>query len=732
MKLISCHINRFGAISDKDFSFDRTLTGILGENGAGKSTLAAFLSAMFYGLKAVRKGGATFNDREHFRPFGGGSFGGTLLFETDAGDKYRIERVFDEKSEANDKLTVYRNGVQIECEQPGEYLFGVDKDAFTRTAFLSAENLDPEPGKTIADRLCETVSTSPGSVPAQKAIDALDAAAKKIKQGRGKNGELDRAQNDAAKIESDLRAAQAAANALPALQEQYAKIDAESKVLNARKLWASYDDLQARAQEAEKRLAAANARFANGVPDDAEIAEAESKITRRGQLTRDADTPFAPTSRQAELAAKFEFMRPDEAALSEMENKASLIRDAQAVAIPVANAQNPSPEKPKSAGWLFPVAAIGGLLFLAGLIFLILSMTVPGAILLGVGVFDLGAAAFIMIQGKVSALEKTIAITDPGGAERARRMQLDADLSALLAPYGYSSGDGALAAFADLKRDLAELTALEEQKAAIAGKCAAAREQLAALDTELTAFFSEYGIESGGDFRAAMNALRGAIQKRENAVREVEETGKTASEFAEKQGLTVRPDDGSADPEKLDALKESGNQLLVRIHNAERTANEAPELEEKLAAAEERVTDLKTRYARLTAAHDLLAQAQENLVRRYVDPVKEAFVQYADALSSFLGKSVSIDPQFNLFYEEAGAMHSYRHLSDGEKTVAALCFRMALADNLYDGKEQPPLILDDPLVHLDEENLARAVALLREVSEKRQILCLTCHPSRAV
>ncbi|MBR4770377.1 MAG: AAA family ATPase, partial [Clostridia bacterium] len=371
MKLISCHINRFGAISERDFSFDRELTGILGENGAGKSTLAAFLSAMFYGLKAVRKGGATFNDREHFRPFGGGSFGGTLLFESDAGDKYRIERIFDEKSAANDKLTVYKNDVQIPCEKPGEDLFGVDEDAFSRTVFLSADTLDPEPGQTIADRLCETVSTAPGSVPAKKAVEALDAAARKIVPARG-NGELYRAQEEAQQIESELRAAQAAASALPALKDEYRKTEAETKILNACKLWASYDDLQARAQEAEKRLAATNARFANGVPDDASIAETESKIARRERLVRDAETPFAPTSRQAELAAKFAAKRPDEAALSEMESKARSIRDAQAVTIPVADPQNPSPEKPKSAGWLFPIAAIGGLLFLAGLIFLIL------------------------------------------------------------------------------------------------------------------------------------------------------------------------------------------------------------------------------------------------------------------------------------------------------------------------------------------------------------------------
>ncbi|MBR6053652.1 MAG: AAA family ATPase [Clostridia bacterium] len=734
MKLISCHINRFGAIADKDYRFDPALNGVLGENGAGKTTLAAFLSAMLYGLPGDRVNAKDLTARKHYCPFGGGSFGGSLIFESDSGDKYRIERTFDEKSDTRDELTVYKNDREIACENPGEELFGVDEDAFTRTVFLSADTLDPEPGKTIVDRLCEAVSTAPGGVPAKKAVEALNNAAKKIVPERGarSSGELFLAKKAAADIEDELRAARDQAKLLPGLKEERAKAEAERKDLDARKLWGSYDDLLSQANAAEKRLAESDARFQNGVPDETSLADAEQKIFLRDRLTRDAETPFVPTSRQAELAAKFETKRPDEAALSEMESKAQAIREAQAVTIPVADPQNPSPEKPKNAGWLFPVAAIGGLLFLAGLILLILSMTVPGAILLGVGVFDLGAAAFIMIQGKVTALEKTIAITDPGGAERARRMQLDADLSALLAPYGYSSGDGALAAFAELKRDLDDLAALEKEKANAAEKCAEAKEKLALLDGELTSFFAGYGSSCDAGFRSALNALRDAVRERQILRQDAERAKENANEFAKKQGLTERPTGDPADPEKLDALKEHENQLLIRIHAAEKAANEVPELEDALDRAEERIETLKERYARLTAARDLLARAQEDLVSRYVDPVKTSFTAYADALSSFLGKKVSLDAQFNLTYEEAGAYRSYRHLSDGEKTVAALCLRMALADNLYEGKEQPPLILDDPLVHLDENNLKRAIELLHEVAKKRQIVCLTCHPSRAV
>lgn len=48
MKLIRCHIENFGVLSDFDFAFDDGLTIICQGNGFGKSTFAAFIKAMFY------------------------------------------------------------------------------------------------------------------------------------------------------------------------------------------------------------------------------------------------------------------------------------------------------------------------------------------------------------------------------------------------------------------------------------------------------------------------------------------------------------------------------------------------------------------------------------------------------------------------------------------------------------------------------------------------------------
>ena len=735
MKLISCHIVKFGKLAYTDLSFEPGLSGLLRENGSGKSTLSAFLSAMLFGLPTVNRRGVEFNDREHFRPYGGGSFGGSLVVETDAGDEYRIERTFDEKSAASDDCTVYRNGAAFDCggREIGEILFGVDRDAFSRTVFLSADTLDPTPGASLADRLCEAVVNPAGTVPAEKAIKALDDAATEIRKKKGKTGLLDRAEIEAAEIEAELKARENEASRLPALRDDAEKRKAALAAARSGSLWASLDALTARQKEAEAKLAETNARFGDGVPDEAALADAEAIISAREATAREAEAAFAPSKKQTELAARFAAGRPDEPALAKMEEKAAEIRAAQQTALPTTAPATPAPTANRNAAPTL-LAIGGGLMFLSGLILLILSNVIPGALLLAAGVLSLGAAGIFLFQGKIGALEKSIAVTDPGGVERARRAQLDADLSALLAPYGYPSPDGALAAFSDLKRDLAQLDDAEKEKADAAKRQENAKERLAALNRELTDFFARYGASVERGFRAAMNELRDALRARATLAQEIEKAKAAAAEFASRHGLTDRPqDDGTAaDPAAIAALERENTELAVRIKAAEAAANGVPEQREKLARAKERVEELKARYELLTATRDLMESAQINLVGRYVDPVKTAFVAYADALSSFLGKTVSLDAAFELTFEADGKLRDHRHLSAGERSVAGLCLRMALADSLYAGKEQPPLVLDDPLVHLDENNLEKAKALLRQLASDRQILCLTCHGSRAV
>ena len=63
MRLLRCHIENFGVLSGFDYEFESGLTVICRENGFGKSTLAAFLKAMFYGLRQITSASGTSHGR---------------------------------------------------------------------------------------------------------------------------------------------------------------------------------------------------------------------------------------------------------------------------------------------------------------------------------------------------------------------------------------------------------------------------------------------------------------------------------------------------------------------------------------------------------------------------------------------------------------------------------------------------------------------------------------------
>ena len=63
MKLIACHINNFGKLSDLNINFNDGVNVINQPNGWGKSTLAAFLKAMLYGFDTKKEPGAFERER---------------------------------------------------------------------------------------------------------------------------------------------------------------------------------------------------------------------------------------------------------------------------------------------------------------------------------------------------------------------------------------------------------------------------------------------------------------------------------------------------------------------------------------------------------------------------------------------------------------------------------------------------------------------------------------------
>lgn len=138
MKLIKCHIDNFGILSDYDFEFKDGLNTIYKSNGSGKSTFAAFIKAMLYGFPRTSKRNIIDNERKRYDPWQGGKYGGYLDFEED-GIKYRVTRYFG-KAAAKDEFSLMdltNNKYSYKySEKLGEEIFNIDADSFSRSVYV--------------------------------------------------------------------------------------------------------------------------------------------------------------------------------------------------------------------------------------------------------------------------------------------------------------------------------------------------------------------------------------------------------------------------------------------------------------------------------------------------------------------------------------------------------------------------------------------------------------------
>lgn len=182
MKLIRCHIENFGVLSDFDFTFDEGLTTICQSNGFGKSAFVAFIKSMFYGFPRTGARNIVENERKRYDPWQGGKYGGYLELETHD-TCYRVTRYFG-KTAAKDTFSLLdltsRQPSTAYSEKLGEELFQLDADSFSRSTYvpqLSAQ--DMEATTSIRTKLSNLVDDT-------NDLSNYDTAEKKLRDYRTK------------------------------------------------------------------------------------------------------------------------------------------------------------------------------------------------------------------------------------------------------------------------------------------------------------------------------------------------------------------------------------------------------------------------------------------------------------------------------------------------------------------------------------------------------------------
>ena len=160
MKLIKCYIENFGLLRATEFNFSKGLNCCISDNGTGKTTLTAFIEAMLYGIGDTRRQSLDENPRRKYYPWQGGRFGGSLTLEAGK-KKYTIERSFGTRAADDTFRLIETDSGKVSYEYGediGEKLFGIDRDGFLRTVFLSEKNLQGKnENKSISAKLSDLV-----------------------------------------------------------------------------------------------------------------------------------------------------------------------------------------------------------------------------------------------------------------------------------------------------------------------------------------------------------------------------------------------------------------------------------------------------------------------------------------------------------------------------------------------------------------------------------------------
>lgn len=238
-----------------------------------------------------------------------------------------------------------------------------------------------------------------------------------------------------------------------------------------------------------------------------------------------------------------------------------------------------------------------------------------------------------------------------------------------------------------------------------------------------------------GDPNSYLNQLpidRNALQNKENELRKQKED---LALFKEKENLTERPSslegiDLNTLSKELEKAINDRQTLSSQIEEDERNVSSLEDEVSSLSEEKDNLIKLKKDYEIVSKTLKALTDAEESLKRRYISPVENQFKKYSQSLENALGEEIEMDTDFNVSFIRDGKRSGAEYLSSGEMTLCALAYRLAITDNIFEGKEKPFLILDDIFADLDETHIHMAKKFMESLSQNEQILYFTCHSSR--
>lgn len=690
MRILRLHIENFGTLHDLDLEFQEGLQVFCRENGWGKSTLAAFIKAMFYGLPRTARRSLKENDRKHYLPWQGGTFGGSMEFQA-GGREYRAERFFGAR-DRDDTFVLYdlRTGLESLDYSAGlgEELFGVDREAYERSSFFLQQDLLVSAGDSLNARLSRMEADAGDMKNYEHALSVLGDQMKYYQKtgNRGQIGKLQEAREAVREKLRICREQEAVLNACDArLGEQRASVKKAAarvkqvekelrRVQDFRRLEAKkeqYDLLRSQAEEKQEELkeaAAALGEYTDTPPGEEKLDRYRERIYELRSLKK----------REKEAVNE----------ANEARNQLGSLMDARD------DLQSPG---------MFP-GILAGLSLVLGGFCLVCSWYLPGGML-----FCLGAGAVIwsvfrirrcrMDQEHLNARVKESEEQVRKAQSTLRDLQKKRDLTEkkvcdFFGVPKHTDFDELERLWQEARRKsqrYRELKQLYEDRRKEAHK---SRERWFSYQESISEEEKKFLSDSPG---ALVNSNQTDLRER-----------------LEKGRL------------ELEGLQKEQSRIQYQIKGLQEQVEQMPELQEQEEALSEEISDSVRRHRLLELTMQYLQKARDQFSVCYLEELQKGLEHYLGLLEPEEALRPVLDVSLRVKVQRAGALRSLDTQSTGQQDLYRFGERLAVLDALYK-EEMPPVIMDDPFVNLDAKRQRRAMELLKQLSTDRQILYFTCH-----
>ena len=774
MRLIELRIAGFGRLARRTILFDPRINVVYGPNEAGKSTLTAALLASLYGLGR--------GEKELWRPWSGGHFGTSLVYELADGRRYEVQR--DYERDAKGVRVFDGNGIDAsgDCTVgksviPGQAHLGIPLEVFVNAAFVAQGDvgIDGTRAGGITQALSRALDGGPKEFAALDAIRHLDDALA-THVGRKKAtvnaplrhlyDEIAEAQERAAAMRAQLHELGDLRERLERETERAAELDAALRESERRGRALRAFTLRARIEalrDIRDDLAALHAE--RGQYDDVEGFPAH-EVARLDELYRDwqgADNLARAHEEEAlarrftpELAGELAEREAgggalDEGAYADVSRASAAARSArEAATLATARAQN-ARTAIDGGNELFGAAFAASILCVIGALATAIVHAWIGSVVVAVVAFAAAILAWTTGRARRTARATVTKMQRTADEATAVEREAAARVATVLEPLGVSSVEE----LARQRERVRELRERRDDAQTLANRCEASyagAEAAGARFDALAARLIARTVSREGDLAAARmreartNARAGIdTQLRMLGVRRTDVLG-TDDEFALEDelaeltaaGVEAAAPDGASprafEAERADLERRASESRALLAATAAELRTAETQIGD-LAALDEGVTALRLRAERLERFEAAVSHARRTIDER----TREAHQRFASRLADYASRSfagVTADRYVDLRVDpatlalrarvpETGAFVGVEQLSAGTREQAFLVVRLAMARMFAEGLETAPLLLDDPFAYWDDARIARGVPVIEAAAVDAQIVLFT-------